>query len=132
MNKNETKSDIIEYREIHAIVYVPDRWEEEPIEQFEQACEDAGFEVETAQIMDYDDEDEVVSSKRHNIRYCLGVGDDEYEFGDSDWNRYCLYLIRWANYHGGPEYEGMSPACYDEWCDNEKAYEDEMEEEDDE
>lgn len=132
MNKNETKNDIIEYREVHAIVYVPDKWEEEPIEQFEQVCEDAGFEVETAQIMDYDDEDEVISSKRHNIRYCLGVGDDEYEFGDSDWNRYCLYLIRWANDHGGPEYEGMSPACYDEWRDNEKAYEDEMEEEDDE
>lgn len=128
MNKNETKNDIIEYREVHAIVYVPDRWEEEPIKQFEQVCENAGFEVETAQIMDYDDEDEVVSSKRHNIRYCLGVGDDEYEFGDSDWNRYCLYLIRWANDHGGPEYEGMSPVCYDEWCD----YEDEMEEEDDE
>ena len=120
MNKNKTESDIIEYREIHSIVFVPDRGGKEgPLDQFEQACNDAGFEIETAQIMDYDDEDEVISSKRHNIRYCLGVGDDEYEFGDSDWNRYCLYLIRWANDHAGPEYERMSPACYDEWLDNE-------------
>lgn len=35
------------------------------------------------------------------------------------WGRYIDYLIRWAIDHYGDEFDGMSPACYDEWCDNE-------------
>lgn len=35
------------------------------------------------------------------------------------WARYTNYLIEWAFEHSGEEYEGMSPVCYDEWCDNE-------------
>jgi hypothetical protein len=35
------------------------------------------------------------------------------------WTQYINYLIDWANTHKDIKYEGMSPACYDEWCDNE-------------
>ena len=35
------------------------------------------------------------------------------------WSRYIDYLIEWAFEHYFEEYEGMSPACYDEWCDTE-------------
>lgn len=35
------------------------------------------------------------------------------------WSKYINYLIEWAMEHSGVEYDGMSPACYDEWCDNE-------------
>ena len=39
---------------------------------------------------------------------------------DSDdeirWSRYINYLIGWAMDHADEECEGMSPACYDEWC----------------
>jgi|GEM_PF-1135404 len=33
--------------------------------------------------------------------------------------RYVNYLIDWAMSHSSDEFEGMTPACYDEWCDNE-------------
>lgn len=35
------------------------------------------------------------------------------------WGRYIDYLINWALDHYGDENDGMSPVCYDEWCDNE-------------
>ena len=35
------------------------------------------------------------------------------------WSKYINYLIKWAMEHSGAEYDGMSPACYDEWRDNE-------------
>lgn len=35
------------------------------------------------------------------------------------WARYINYLIEWAFGHSGEDFDGMSPACYDEWCDNE-------------
>lgn len=34
------------------------------------------------------------------------------------WTRYIKYLMLWANDHDDYCYEGMSPACYDEFCDN--------------
>ena len=35
------------------------------------------------------------------------------------WGRYIDYLINWAITHYSDEYDGMSPAGYDEWCENE-------------
>lgn len=35
--------------------------------------------------------------------------------GDVRWERYLRYLVQWAIDHNSDEYEGMSPACYDEW-----------------
>ena len=40
------------------------------------------------------------------------------EDDESRWARYINYLIEWAMNHSSEEYDGMSPACYDEWCDN--------------
>ena len=37
----------------------------------------------------------------------------------SYWQRYVAYLKEWAEAHSGDEFAGMSPACYDEWLDNE-------------
>lgn len=34
------------------------------------------------------------------------------------WQRYLKYLTLWVLDHQGSEYEQMSPACYDEFCDN--------------
>lgn len=33
------------------------------------------------------------------------------------WARYINYLIDWALSYSSEEFDGMSPACYDEWCD---------------
>lgn len=40
--------------------------------------------------------------------------------------RYCEYLIDWALTHRDAAYEGMTPACFDEWsdCENEEEIED--------
>lgn len=35
------------------------------------------------------------------------------------WKLYIEYLKQWAEDHSDEECEGMSPACYDEWVDNE-------------
>lgn len=35
------------------------------------------------------------------------------------WARYIDYLIEWAFEHSSEDYDGMSPASYDEWCNNE-------------
>ena len=43
---------------------------------------------------------------------------------ENQWLRYIEYLKSWANDHYGVEYEGMSPACYDEFCENDDDYED--------
>lgn len=40
------------------------------------------------------------------------------------WNAYLLYLKDWVNDHSASENFGMSPACFDEWQDNEGASED--------
>ena len=38
---------------------------------------------------------------------------------DSDvrWGRYITYLVQWAIDHNSPEFWGMSPASFYEWCD---------------
>ena len=38
------------------------------------------------------------------------------------WKKYINYLKEWIEVHSDPMSEGMSPACYDEFCDNEYAY----------
>ena len=45
----------------------------------------------------------------------------EYE---TDWQRYIKYLHEWADTHSDEKFGGQSPVCFDEWCDNEKEYED--------
>ena len=37
---------------------------------------------------------------------------------DTQWERYLKYLMMWILDHRDNCYEGMSPACYDEFCDN--------------
>lgn len=36
-----------------------------------------------------------------------------------NWTRYLKYLKQWAVDHDDRVFYGMSPACYDEWLDNE-------------
>ena len=42
------------------------------------------------------------------------------------WARYIDYLIEWAFDHSSEDYDGMSPACYDEWCDMKETEENEV------
>ena len=37
---------------------------------------------------------------------------------NKQWERYIKYLIIWAIDHEDIAYEDMSPACYDEFCEN--------------
>ena len=37
----------------------------------------------------------------------------------SEWEKYIAYLHDWAEVHKGEEFQGCSPACYDEWRDME-------------
>ena len=50
----------------------------------------------------------------------------------SDWQRYIQYLHEWADSHADEKYGAQSPACFDEWCDWEKDFEDSDGEFDDE
>lgn len=36
----------------------------------------------------------------------------------NQWDRYLQYLKNWAETHSEIGCEGMSPACYDEFCEN--------------
>jgi len=36
-----------------------------------------------------------------------------------EWNKYLKYLKNWSETHSGTGFYGMSPACFDEWEDNE-------------
>ncbi len=38
-----------------------------------------------------------------------------------EWERYCKYLFEWTINHLSDDNKGMSPACFDEWRDNEDA-----------
>ena len=38
------------------------------------------------------------------------------------WARYIDYLVEWVFEHSGEELDKMSPASYDEWCNNEEKY----------
>ena len=37
----------------------------------------------------------------------------------TQWEKYIEYLKQWAEEHKNEENAGMSPACFDEWSDNE-------------
>ena len=39
-----------------------------------------------------------------------------------DWEKYIEYLKNWAEEHKGDEFEGMSPAGYNEWQNNENEH----------
>lgn len=49
---------------------------------------------------------------------------DELNYPDKQWKRYIKYLKMWSLDHQDDCYEGMSPACYDEFCDNDDEPED--------
>ena len=38
---------------------------------------------------------------------------------NNHWNEYIDYLRNWAETHSDETFAGMSPACFDEWRDNE-------------
>ena len=42
---------------------------------------------------------------------------------EKEWKGYCKYLHEWASDHAESAYWGMSPACFDEWSENEYAEE---------
>lgn len=35
------------------------------------------------------------------------------------WSQYIRYLRQWTTDHRKGAFYGMSPVCFDEWCDNE-------------
>lgn len=39
---------------------------------------------------------------------------------DANWNNYVEYLKDWANQHADPANMRMSPACFEEFMDNEE------------
>lgn len=41
--------------------------------------------------------------------------------GDDRWKAYLRYLVAWAHDHRDEEFAGMTPASFEEWCDNEWA-----------
>lgn len=41
-----------------------------------------------------------------------------------EWQRYLNYLAEWIFDHIGEEFSGLSPACFDEWRNNEDQEED--------
>ena len=47
----------------------------------------------------------------------VSLGDWALVDGDVKWEQYLRYLVQWAINHNSDEYVGMSPVCYDEWCD---------------
>jgi len=49
------------------------------------------------------------------LKDCFIADDDE----DDKWKAYLNYLVEWAFNHQGEEFAGMTPACYDEFCENE-------------
>jgi len=38
---------------------------------------------------------------------------------EMEWNNYLSYLNDWTKDHSSPLFYGMTPASFDEWCDNE-------------
>ena len=43
------------------------------------------------------------------------------EDSTDEWERYCKYLFEWTINHISDDNKGISPACFDEWRDNEDA-----------
>ena len=43
----------------------------------------------------------------------------------SNYHEYLLYLLQWVFDHKGEAFAGMSPACFDEWLNNEANNEEE-------
>ena len=49
------------------------------------------------------------------LKDCFISDDDE----DDRWQAYLNYLVDWVFDHQGDEFEGMTPASFEEWIDNE-------------
>lgn len=50
-----------------------------------------------------------------SLKDCFATDEDE----DDKWKAYLNYLVEWAFNHQDDEFAGMTPACYDEFCENE-------------
>lgn len=50
-----------------------------------------------------------------SLKDCFVADEDE----DDKWKAYLNYLVEWAFNHQDDEFTGMTPACYDEFCENE-------------
>ena len=48
----------------------------------------------------------------------LGTEELPYKKGSKHWEYYITYLMQWAEDHKDSVFEGMSPACFDEFCEN--------------
>ena len=58
---------------------------------------------------------------------CNKFFDDDSNDTDNDpdlWSQYIAYLHEWANDHADSAFHGCTPACFEEWYDNEYAEED--------
>jgi hypothetical protein len=49
----------------------------------------------------------------------LDESDLDEVFAKLDWRDYLTCLVEWAHNHSEPQFAGSSPACYDEWFNNE-------------
>lgn len=46
---------------------------------------------------------------------------DDLRIENDLYKRYINYLRSWYREHAAPEFEGMEPVCFKEFCDNEAA-----------
>lgn len=56
------------------------------------------------------------------------VVDTKSSYNEENWSRYIDYLHKWADAHKTLFNINMSPVSFDEWCDNEREFEDEQKE----
>lgn len=49
------------------------------------------------------------------LSYYVEISDKE-----TEWDKYIRYLENWCIYHKSNAFMGMSPVCYDEFCDKEE------------
>lgn len=54
------------------------------------------------------------------IKHVIGERDD-LRIENDLYKRYVNYLHSWYKEHAAPEFEGMEPVCFKEFCDNEAA-----------
>ena len=56
----------------------------------------------------------------------------EEEYYNVTWKKYLNYLREWADNHAEVEFYGMTPACFNEWDENENSEEDDNDNNDEE
>lgn len=90
---------------------------------------------ETEEIKSYfklfldDNDDNALNERIYNVLHKIESFEKALEetfnfMGKEKWNKYLNYLSKWAIDHKDVTYYGSSPACFDEFVDNEYTYED--------